>query len=1162
MRKKLSALILVFVMISGLLPGVSVNAKVNIQIGEYIQIGSYNNKPLLWRCVDIDDTGALMLADEIICNKQFDAAGSNKDGSHAGHWCRPKYGSSYWGDSNIRDWLNSTATSGNVVWSCGNPPSYAQEAGFLSNFTENEQKAIKYVTQTIEYDKWEKGWKNISYESTDQIFLLGISQFYKAAENLGNEYLNKKNDIASQYWLRTRTYSSSQSNIVLCYMCGEENGYVRYDIDMPMYSMGIRPAFYINSASTRIISGSGTFGSPYIVEGKEDPKPTLSPIPTSTPDPYENLEPLPTPEFELNKYRANYVIDNNFTYTIEHTYDTPSRLLYNAGIESGLYNNATLWKTITDTVDGLDDISKIADYQFEEKDMYSAIIFNIFQTSTDFKIVDCINNEITQDTKDWVSTVTSNMKNIYSFDLISSMNLKDMSLNDKEKLKNITENLYKQEHGTAADVSKITSVIEQGIEYAEDVEDFLELIVTYDKIRQLSDATKQVMREMHANCPGDEIALKLALSDCIRVMESSDAEFESNIHLTLAGVVGKDIAQFIVDELWDIATDKLMSMHPAAYVFKVAYDTGKFVCNAVFNTDDITEKYFDMGAIVKTKDILDDTYYDLKTKFRKSKTEVDAEIYNNAIDIMYNMLDADCDYARAFVNSVGDSAAGQINSKLGNTSVEETRKSIDRIQDDYYLDHESLNTSWVFGLEADNYKMYKVYEHLIYESNARIRKKYNINCPVDVYIYNSSGKLEGSIVNNKPYCSDENNLTIVVKGDKKTVYFYDDNEYDIRYVGNDTGTMDIAVTEYDEEQNETRKVNFNNIALSNGTEYTSTDNGSNMSRYVIRDEHSKNVNSDFDSKNTGGKQFTADISRGYFSSFETSKQIYPGENLEIAAYVPDGYGFVKWTTNTGEDIFDDSDSQTTTICMPSEDIKITATIEKRSIAISNVTNSSVTVQTTGCARLSDGTIILAAYDNNGALQYFDTKPVEREVVFNGINGHDYNFKAMLWNSVNEMMPLTDYANKETVFMPSTPTPTPTPTDTPTPTPSSTVTPKPTSTPDIDASDYNIALDKSWYHGGYYDDIPVEIITMTPDEYIEGSHKYVRWIAYLDGYEWQQCAAVYVDGGTIKWNYDINAADLGIPTDMNKLTFAFSLFRSDYFVTGGSLVDRLVTVSIQ
>lgn len=135
-----------------------------IKLGEYVQMGEYDTdgdgtaEPILWRCVAFekisgyDDKGdpitdstktvteyrdgylPLMLADKSICKKAFDVAGSDTTGSHSrddSDSSRQTYGSNYWGDSNIRDWLNSSKSAGNVVYTCGNSPSYKDEVGFF-----------------------------------------------------------------------------------------------------------------------------------------------------------------------------------------------------------------------------------------------------------------------------------------------------------------------------------------------------------------------------------------------------------------------------------------------------------------------------------------------------------------------------------------------------------------------------------------------------------------------------------------------------------------------------------------------------------------------------------------------------------------------------------------------------------------------------------------------------------------------------------------------------------------------------------------------------------------------------------------------------------------------------------------------------------------------
>lgn len=155
MTKRIISLFITLVMVISLIPAMTAQAS-SINIGEYLIMGSYYDEPILWRCVDIDENGPLMLSDKIISIKPFDA-----EGEHPNDYdnYRLNWGSNLWETSNMRSWLNSTASAGNVNWLCGNPPTadrvwggynaYANEKGFLANgnFTTSERNAIKTVTQ-------------------------------------------------------------------------------------------------------------------------------------------------------------------------------------------------------------------------------------------------------------------------------------------------------------------------------------------------------------------------------------------------------------------------------------------------------------------------------------------------------------------------------------------------------------------------------------------------------------------------------------------------------------------------------------------------------------------------------------------------------------------------------------------------------------------------------------------------------------------------------------------------------------------------------------------------------------------------------------------------------------------------------------------------------
>lgn len=112
------SLLLSVVMVLSLCPLIAKaeGTKPNIKIGDYIKLGTYENEPILWRCVDIDDNGPLMLMDKVLGSMPYDAKTSENSAtrSHSRNSFRSSYGSNHWRDSNMRSWLNSDADAGKV----------------------------------------------------------------------------------------------------------------------------------------------------------------------------------------------------------------------------------------------------------------------------------------------------------------------------------------------------------------------------------------------------------------------------------------------------------------------------------------------------------------------------------------------------------------------------------------------------------------------------------------------------------------------------------------------------------------------------------------------------------------------------------------------------------------------------------------------------------------------------------------------------------------------------------------------------------------------------------------------------------------------------------------------------------------------------------------
>ena len=97
-------------------------------------------------------------------------------------------------------------------------------------------------------------------------------------------------------------------------------------------------------------------------------------------------------------------------------------------------------------------------------------------------------------------------------------------------------------------------------------------------------------------------------------------------------------------------------------------------------------------------------------------------------------------------------------------------------------------------------------------------KAYKIKCPVDIYLYNSEGEICASIINNKIEAMSEE-IYLEVVGDTKIVTVWD-GSYDMKLISNDFGDMDVTITEYSGRNNILRTVDFYDIPLGEGIDYS------------------------------------------------------------------------------------------------------------------------------------------------------------------------------------------------------------------------------------------------------------------------------------------------------------------------------------------------------
>ncbi|MGO5174380.1 leucine-rich repeat protein [Ruminococcus sp. LCP21S3_E8] len=165
---------------------------------------------------------------------------------------------------------------------------------------------------------------------------------------------------------------------------------------------------------------------------------------------------------------------------------------------------------------------------------------------------------------------------------------------------------------------------------------------------------------------------------------------------------------------------------------------------------------------------------------------------------------------KTFTDNLIEIANTQIKSIFKNTIGNDLDKIVD------YLTEGTLvqvlkETGVTRGTFSDN--VYKLLAHPT-ENYLDIE----VNCPVDVYVYDSQNKLIGKIINDT--VEKNNDIYTYVSGSEKHIYLFNDN-YHLVITGNDNGKMDYIINEMSSDDKLVRKISYNNLPVVLGESYYS-----------------------------------------------------------------------------------------------------------------------------------------------------------------------------------------------------------------------------------------------------------------------------------------------------------------------------------------------------
>ena len=233
---------------------------------------------------------------------------------------------------------------------------------------------------------------------------------------------------------------------------------------------------------------------------------------------------------------------------------------------------------------------------------------------------------------------------------------------------------------------------------------------------------------------------------------------------------------------------------------------------------------------------------------------------------------------------------------------------------------DSVIDAHTFAREKTNHKNIEQKILLLF---ANTYNRYSFFCPVDVNVYNSDDILVASIIDNEIIVEE---LPCYVNDDKKVVYLIGDDTYKLELIGNNIGTMDYIVNEYNSSSQIVRSVYYYDVPLEKNLIYTDIVKNEILNEqedYSITDGKLVTVPT-FDTLTDDTTKYKITVENGVAVQLNAAK----GESVSVISIVDEGYEFVRWTSNEDTNIFDDAIAQNTRFCMPGNDVVIKAVLKK------------------------------------------------------------------------------------------------------------------------------------------------------------------------------------------------------------------------------------------
>lgn len=652
-----------------------------------------------------------------------------------------------------------------------------------------------------------------------------------------------------------------------------------------------------------------------------------------------------TPDFDLSLFRATVQFaekaDGSFqdqtTYSDLIYNDTPGETVLQLLEEGGFIDYAKWWTALENCWAMYDDISQVHQLaNVKEKDIYAGVLIAMLQTADErifSKMISTAQKIFDEDRKsELVKETVSFFNDVLEKNVDTQAGWDSLTEKEVGRLKVLTYEKLGKFYHTVNFFDTVFNSVDKVLERAKSLDGYVDDLFNALALAEACDERINIMERMLAASP-EGSQLRAAIEECLELMKGSTENALVNFMEKSCATAGIQAAGYLLNEF--IWKNIKLAMSPELETIHAAYKGMVFVVNLLTDNDKKIEQMSKLAATVIVESLLNQAYSDTKNEFLtgiQADEEENIKLAKNylaAVDLGYSALLQDCDEAIRYYEICKDAPF------VGDEPFDKLIEQVNGQKDGYDARFEESQTGWIEFLK-DNEKYQALYEQYkrLEEWQAR---KYTVACPVDVYVYQSGNQEPVAWVkDNQPGCAEGSMISVIVEGDQKTFLFYDDTQYDFRYVGNGDGDMDVTIQEFDQVGALARTVAYTALPLSVGQVYTSQETkgaGAAIS-YTMTQEQ---TGSDTDRPITPAvdtqtdPKYQADIVQGSFwigNTVAVSAEVCANETLEIYAHVPTGYEFVRWESETGKAEFADASASETSVRMPAADETITAVLRE------------------------------------------------------------------------------------------------------------------------------------------------------------------------------------------------------------------------------------------